>query len=53
MDTEEGIYNEFKNGDLSYIDAIERLQKFNYTPIEAEELVSEWADTLDNNCNNT
>lgn len=48
MDNEETIYNEFAKEGLSLLDACERLQKINYTPKEAEELVWEWAEGLDN-----
>ena len=47
MDCEEAIYEDFANGDLKYLDAIQRLQGIGYDPKEAERVVSEWADALD------
>jgi hypothetical protein len=44
MDSEDAIEREFKAGELSYIDAIERLQAIGLEPIVAERRVCEWED---------
>ena len=43
----EALYRDFVFGGLPYIDAIERLQKLGYSAIDAEQIVSEWADALE------
>lgn len=47
MDTIQTIYTEFACGELAYIDAIERVQSLGESPKEAERIVSEWADGLE------
>jgi hypothetical protein len=42
MDSEDAIEREFKARQLSYIDAIERLQAIGLEPIVAERRVCEW-----------
>lgn len=46
MDTEQTIHDEFANGDLKFLDAVQGLQGLGYDPKEAERVVSEWADAL-------
>jgi hypothetical protein len=40
------VYEDYTEHGLSFIDAVERLQRLNYAPKEAEELVTKWADGL-------
>jgi hypothetical protein len=44
MDSEDAVEREFKAKQLSYIDAIERLQGLGYDPRMAERRVCEWED---------
>jgi hypothetical protein len=44
MDSEDAIEREFKARELSYIDAIERLQSIGLEPDVAERRVCEWED---------
>jgi hypothetical protein len=44
MEEEQKVYDEFINGDLRYLDAIERLAKLYDDHKEAERVVTEWAD---------
>ena len=44
MDSEDAIEREFKANQLSYIDAIERLQSLGYDSRMAEQRVCEWED---------
>ena len=39
------IKNNFKIGELSFLTAIEEVEKLGYTPTDAEELVIEWDET--------
>jgi hypothetical protein len=48
MDSEDAIEREFKARQLSYIDAIERLQAIGLEPIVAERRVCEWEDRDEN-----
>lgn len=43
----EALYRDFAFGGLSYIDAVDGLQKLGYSAIDAEQVVSEWADALE------
>lgn len=45
-DDEKTIYAEFATGDLTYLDAILRLQALTYPAMEAEQIVDEWAEDL-------
>lgn len=47
MDSEDAVEREFKAKQLSYIDAIERLQGLGFEPHVAERLVCEWEDEPD------
>jgi hypothetical protein len=47
MDSEDTIFREFKDYNLKYLDAIERMQAIGHSSIEAERIVSEWADGLE------
>jgi hypothetical protein len=42
MDSENAIKREYMKGDLSYINAIGRLENLGLKPTEAENLVEEW-----------
>lgn len=40
MDTLNNIQEQYENGNLSYIDAVERLEKLGYSNLTAEEMVN-------------
>jgi hypothetical protein len=44
MDSEDVVKREFKARELSYIDAIQRLEKLGFESFVAERLVCEWED---------
>jgi hypothetical protein len=44
MNSEDAIEREFKTRQLSYIDAIQRLEKLGFESFVAERLVCEWED---------
>jgi hypothetical protein len=44
MDSEDAIKREFKARELSYIDAIQRLEGLGYSPEIAEHKVCQWED---------
>lgn len=46
MDSEDAVERDFKAKQLSYIDAIGRLQGLGFEPHVAERLVCEWEDAV-------
>ncbi len=47
-DDEQAVYREFATTPITLLDAIYRLEKLGYEPKEAERIVFEWAEDLDN-----
>lgn len=46
--TEQDVFHEFMHKDMSLLDAIAALQKCGYDSLEAERIVFEWVDGLEN-----
>jgi hypothetical protein len=42
MDSEDAIKNDYKDGDINYIQAVVRLEEIGYAPKDAERLVEDW-----------